>query len=152
MSVVRQPCTGTKANGEPCGTTLGLSPAGLCLSHDPERAAAAKAMRAEGGRAAAAAKRAKRATIPDDVPPVPKTLADAAKYFAWLVNAGATGRMDARTVHECSFALKGFETAVKSRDLEERVKELVKASHVTKNCPQCGPQWAQAMDSSRAKA
>src|SRR5205814_6373986 len=87
----------TKA-GAPCRSTLHLSATGLCLMHDPERTEARAAMRAQGGVAAAAKRKAKTAAAsPDDVPAPPVTLDDAVKYFAWLTNAIASGKLDART-------------------------------------------------------
>ncbi|CAN5872334.1 hypothetical protein BH11GEM2_BH11GEM2_06720 [soil metagenome] len=123
-------CNGLKNNGEPCGSTLGLSPAGRCLNHDPERQEAARQVRIAGGIAAGKSKRERRAAagakgvFPDDVPAVPKTLDDATKYYAWIVNAVATGRLDARSGHECSFALHGFRAAAEKRDLEREIKKL----------------------------
>jgi len=124
----RPHCQALTKAGTPCGTTVGLSAAGVCLSHDPERAAMARELRAAGGRAAGAAARERKAALkaqfPRVVPPVPKNLEDATKYFAWLVDMGATGQMDARTVHECAFALKGFQSAAEKRDLEREIKKL----------------------------
>ena len=37
---------GRKADGKPCGSTLGFSAAGLCIMHDPHRVAELRAMRA----------------------------------------------------------------------------------------------------------
>jgi len=124
-------CIGIKNSGEPCGTRLGLSAAGLCLSHDPERVTAARESRARGGKATGEAKRATKAAeiagrTALNIPPAPRNLEDATRYFAWLVDAGATGKLDARTVHECSFALKGFQSAAEKRDLEREIKALRK--------------------------
>lgn len=114
----------TKA-GTPCRTVMNLSAdSGLCVQHDPARAVARAAMQAAGGVAAKEAKVRAKAADPSIVPPVPKNLDDATKYFAWLVDAGATGKMDARSVHECSFALKGFQSALEKRDLLREITKL----------------------------
>jgi hypothetical protein len=126
---MRPTCGGTKKSGEPCTSTLGLSAAGLCLNHDPERAAAAREIRAAGGRATGAAKRAAketRLTAPDDVPAAPRTLDDAVRYFAYLTHAVASGKMDARAAHEAAYSLNGFKAAVEKRDLEREIKALQK--------------------------
>jgi len=41
-------CRATKGDGTPCGVSWGLSPAGLCFLHDPDRKAAARAAAAAG--------------------------------------------------------------------------------------------------------
>lgn len=115
---------GMTADGLPCRSPLGLGASGLCLSHDPKRKAAARAVRAAGGRAAGAAKRAARVSIPDGVPKPPRNLEEATTYFAWITDAIATGRMDARTGHECAFALKGFQSAAEKRDLQREIAAL----------------------------
>ncbi len=113
----------TKA-GTPCRSPLGLGENGLCMNHDPDRQAVAREVRAAGGRATGAARRAARVTLPGDVPAVPKTLDDAARYFAWLTNAIVTGRLDARSGHEAAFALKGFQSAAEKRDLQAEITKL----------------------------
>ncbi len=117
-------CRGFRKDGQPCASTLGLSPAGYCLNHDVERVEAAREVHAAGGRATGAAKRAARVTLPPDVPPVPKTLDDAVRYFAWLTNAIVTGRLDARSGHEAAFSLKGFQSAAEKRDLQREIQKL----------------------------
>ena len=139
MTQVRT-CRGTKTNGDPCGSKLGLSLDGLCLNHDPERQDAVLAIRVAGGQAAGAAKRAARAAraanVPDDVPPAPKTLDDAVRYFAYITHAVATGKLDARSAHEAAYALNGFKAAVEKRDLEREIKGLRKQLEEMKRTPQ----------------
>lgn len=135
----RPHCVGFKASGDPCGATMGLSAAGLCLNHDPERRAAANAMRAAGGRAKGAAARAARDARailpPDDTPSAPKTLDDATKYFAWIVSAVTSGRLDARSAHEAAYALNGFKAAAEKRDLAREIKALRKQLEDVKSRP-----------------
>jgi hypothetical protein len=114
----------TKA-GPPCRAKMNLSATnGLCLQHDPEREAERAALHAAGGKASRAAVARARAADPATVPKPPKDLEEATKYFAWLVDQGATGKMDARTVHECAFALKGFQSALEKRDLLRQIEQL----------------------------
>ena len=105
---------------------MGLSPEGLCLNHDPARQEIARQTRIAGGRASGAKKREKRIVTPSDAPPPPKTLEDAVRYFAFITHAVATGTMDARTGHECAYALTGFKSAVEKRDLERQIIALRK--------------------------
>lgn len=136
-------CRGVTKAGEPCKSTMNLSADGLCLNHDPERREAARAVHAAGGRARGAKRREARAIeTPNDTPSRPKNLEDATAYFSWLVDAGATGRLDARTVHECAFALKGFQSAAEKRDLERKLKEYVKLVKTLKACPTCAAKIA----------
>jgi hypothetical protein len=77
-------------------------------------------------------------TFPDNAPPVPETLDDAAKYFAWITNAVVTGQLDARSGHEAAFALKGFESAIAKRDLEREISKLraeLKAARASSETP-----------------
>ena len=93
-------------------------------------------MHSAGGAAAKVAKVRAAAADPAVVPEIPKTLDDAAKYFAWLVDQGARGAMDARTVHECAFALKGFQSAAEKRDMEREIKKLRdELAHARKESP-----------------
>jgi hypothetical protein len=127
----RRTCSGTKSNGEPCQSTLGLSPDGLCLNHDPARRDQVQANRAAGGRARGEASRARRAAreaLPPsalaDAPAMVETLDDAAKALAWIAHAIITKKIDARTGHEASYALNGFKAAAEKRDLEREITEL----------------------------
>jgi hypothetical protein len=113
----------TKA-GEPCRSPLGLGENGLCMNHDPERQAAARDVRAAGGRATGAAKRAARYTFPDKVPPPPRTLDDAVKFASWLTHAVCSGDIDARPAHEAGYALNVFKAAVEKRDLQREIASL----------------------------
>lgn len=62
--------------------------------------------------------------FPGYAPPVPKTLNDAVKYLAWVVDMVVTGQLDARSAHEATGALKAFENAVAKRDLEREIAQL----------------------------
>jgi hypothetical protein len=126
-------CQATKSNGLPCKTKLWLSDAGLCIAHDPLRIEEARQMRMAGAKAMHEAKRRKKeearlaqgaAAVECDIPPFPKNLEDATKYFAWIVDAIARGKIDARSGHEMSYALNGFKAAAEKRDMQREIKRL----------------------------
>lgn len=110
--------------GTPCRSALGLGATGLCLTHDPARKTAAREVRAAGGRAAGAAKRAARVVLPTNVPAPPRTLDDAVKFASWLTHAVCVGTLDARSAHEAGYALNVFKAAVEKRDLQREIASL----------------------------
>lgn len=113
----------TKA-GAPCRCSMNLSAAGLCIVHDPERAAIRAEMRAAGGSAAAVAKRRRKAADPVKVPRAPKTIEDAEKFASWLTHAVCIGEIDARTAHEAAVCLREFRGASEKRIMEAELKAL----------------------------
>lgn len=118
-------CVGTKLDGTPCLTTIGLSPAGLCIQHDPLRQEV-QALAIENSVATRAAKRAQRLEIlPEGMPATPpKTFADAARYAAWAMHSAVTGAIDARTAECVAKLVTAFLAAVKQRDLEAELTSL----------------------------
>lgn len=62
--------------------------------------------------------------MPADVPPAPRTLADAVRLFSFITHAVASGKMGARIGHEAAYALTGFRSAVEKRDLEREIVAL----------------------------
>ena len=120
-------CTGTKADGSRCRTTLGVSPVTrLCAFHDPERREQMHERRASGGRAAGASQREARAERKrrGRVPRAPKTLEDAVQWSSWAMHGVATGELDARSGHEIGYLVNAFKAAVEKRDLEIEIKKL----------------------------
>lgn len=115
---------GRTRDGSPCRSTLGLSEAGFCLVHDPLRAEEALAVRQAGGRASAVAKRSKKAALPKDVPPAPRTLEDAVRWSSWAMHAVACGRIDGRVGHEIGYLVNAFKAAVEKRDLLTEIEHL----------------------------
>jgi hypothetical protein len=104
---------------------MNLSPDGLCLVHDPNRAEQARAARKAGGKNSKIAQRLRKVEgVADEVPALPKSLDDAVKYFAWITDAIARGKIDARSGHEMAYALNGFKAAAEKRDLEREIKAL----------------------------
>jgi hypothetical protein len=117
---------GKTKDGKPCRAPLGLGDNGLCMNHDPSRQAEAREVRAAGGVAAGAAKRAARVTVPgkENVPLPPKTLDDAVKFASWLTHAVCVGTLDARSAHEAGYSLNVFKAAVEKRDLQREIAAL----------------------------
>lgn len=118
-------CRATKADGTPCGSTLGIRPSGLCRLHDPSCSEEVQEMRRAGGRGAAAAKRKARAALPDGVPKKPETIEDATRWASWAVRAVSVGEIDVRTCHEIGYVLRAFVDAQKHVDkIDDRMKTL----------------------------
>jgi hypothetical protein len=116
---------GVSKKGAPCSQYMNLSPTtGMCLMHDPERAAQRRETQVAGAVAKGAAMRAAKAALPEDCPPAPKTIADAEKFASWLTYSVCIGRIDARTAHEASVCLKEFRGAHEKRVLESEVRAL----------------------------
>lgn len=118
-------CRALKKNGEPCRVFAGLSDAGLCMHHDPERTREARAMRRKGGKASAA-----RTRDPVVVPHPLETPNDAVLWSSWIATAVAGGVLDARRAMEATRAvntfLKSYDAAKKIRELERQLKDAVK--------------------------
>lgn len=133
----------TKA-GAPCANFLNLSATnGLCLAHDPERAAEKKEASANGGRAGAETKRGAMVARPSEVPAAPKTLEDAVEFASWLSRAVCIGTLDARTAHEATYSLACFKAGAEKRDLQRSLKEQQKVLDKIQKCPACAARWAE---------
>ncbi len=128
-------CRGTKVDGTACRTTLGISPDGFCLFHDPARAEQKKAVAAAGGRARGKNMRVAKAADPALVPKAPKTIEDAEKFASWLTHAVCTGGIDARTAHEAAVCLREFRGAAEKRIMEREIKALRKELADAKKTP-----------------
>ena len=118
------PCAHVKADGAHCRSVIGISPtSGLCPVHDPASRERMRRTRAKGGRATR-----KGPIVVDraDAPPAPQSLDDAVAFASWLTHAVVIGKIDARTAHESGYCLTQFTSAAKQRDLERRVKELLR--------------------------
>lgn len=117
-------CSAANKDGTPCRVTFGLSPDGLCFSHDPLRAVEHAASQTARGRASAERKRERRASLPAGMPRAPKTLDDAVRWSAWAMHATATGIIDARTGHEVGYLANAFRGALEKRDLLRQIEQL----------------------------
>ena len=118
-------CRHIKDDGERCGVTWGLSDAGLCLHHDPERAEEVMEARRRGGRATAR-KLHSPGLAPSDLPPLDSPQA-ASKWLAIVGEAVATGRLGHR---EGATVVRAVEAFLKSHDageVTERLEDLMDA-------------------------
>src|SRR5438132_12508289 len=99
-------CRATKGDGTPCGVSWGLSPAGLCFLHDPDRRAAAQAASAAGAATTGmlhAARREKkfRALAPSQLGGRPaRTRREIDRNLAAMNFAEGTGAVDPQTHRE----------------------------------------------------
>ena len=130
MTDVRATCGdagGVTLAGDPCKGFLNLSVEGLCLQHDPDRAAEGLRVVQSGGHASAVARRARLVADPEDCPPQPRTLEDATDYAAWLTHAITVGRLDPRVGQSAAFCLQRFMSLADKRDLQKQVTSLTAA-------------------------
>ena len=113
---VRQQCTGTnRKTGEPCKSTR-VNSEGLCLSHDPSRAAA----RIESGRKGGSA----TWKVPVGKPKAMTSLQDCIVWSSWVADQVACKRMDPRAAREIVNAIRQFQSGIEKRDLERQAAEL----------------------------
>ncbi len=123
-------CTFVRASGARCKVTFALSPAGLCMAHDPQRRAQVEAARAAGGATAGSlvAKRAEkyRTATPEHLPQrrPPKTLDDVVRWSSWAGWAVTTGLIDHGTCRELNRSLGTLGNALNKRDLLRRIRDL----------------------------
>jgi hypothetical protein len=119
-------CTFTKDDGTRCQVSNGLSDAGLCIWHDPERRQQVAEMRSKGARTAnpKRAKHTARTVSAEDAPPAPESLEDCVRWSSWLTVAVTTGVLDARTTKEAVQAIRELRASLEKRDLEREVADL----------------------------
>jgi len=114
MAVAR--CKAKTKKGIRCTVSWGLSDAGLCLWHDPDRRERAREVRSKGGKAN------KRKF--DEAPPRLETLDDAVTCTAWVFNQAALGNLPERRADVMVKAVRQFQSAINLRDLERQAAEL----------------------------
>lgn len=114
-------CVFVKDDGERCKTTFGLSKAGLCFTHDPERARKRLKARRNGAKTA---NRGIRTVDATDTPGELDSLEDVARWLKWTALALATGKIDARTGSEITKALKELRPTLERLATEAEVKAL----------------------------
>lgn len=124
MSAVCGNAGGMTKAGAPCRMSVNLGESGLCLMHDPARAAEGEAIRALGRAANAIAHRQAKAADPKIVPRAPRTLEDAVKWSSWTMHAIANGSLDPRVGHECGYLIARFTEALNKRDLLRKIEDL----------------------------
>jgi hypothetical protein len=124
-------CGGTTTRGTPCAVTWGLSPAGFCLMHDPERRDQAAAARAAGGvttgAAAAAQRNGKYRVVPIDQLPTaqpPRSIPEARRWASWYPWAVSHGLIDPTTSREGVRGINTLLAVLKVLDHERRLKKI----------------------------
>lgn len=117
-------CVFVKDDGERCATGFGLSDAGLCYAHDPERAEERQEARKKGARTVNATRKTIRTVALEDTPGELDSLEDVARWLKWTALALATGKIDARTGSEITKALKELRPTLERLATEAEVKAL----------------------------
>ena len=123
-------CRATKGDGTPCGVSWGLSPAGLCFLHDPDRKAAAQAASAAGAATTGmlhAARREKkfRALAPSQLGGRPaRTRRENERNLAAMNFAEGTGAVDPHTHREYVKGSLAHLKLINDRTLAREVRDL----------------------------
>lgn len=118
-------CTHTKADGARCKMTSGLSEAGLCLWHDPDRRTEAQEARSRGGRSSGGSNRLPDRPVPaSEAPGPPETFEDAALLAAWAIHAVITGAIDPKRAARVSSLTSVFLKATEKADQEAEIADL----------------------------
>lgn len=102
-----------------------LSPAGLCVQHDPERKAHIDARRKNRG----GNKKRNIYALPEDLPcgGVLETLEHCEKWAAWLAIQTVLGRLDQGAAREANKAVYTLKSALEKRlNYEKRIRQLEK--------------------------
>jgi hypothetical protein len=122
MTLVRQ-CGAPTKEGGVCHQIVSVNGTGLCVHHDPLRAAEATRMRRIGAERAN-----RRERLPDDVPPppAPTTLQGVCDWLTWVTVALARGQVDKSVATGCAYALQNLKSALALRDLEAKYAALAK--------------------------
>jgi hypothetical protein len=140
-----QQCVGLTRSGRQCQNRLNVSPeSGLCVAHDPARAAEVLAIRQKGAKASNAKRSTARIPPAKDAPQMPESLEDIARVQAWVAHQTYTGGMDARTSEATTKALRNQQLILEKRDLERRLKDLLRVVSDLKKCPSCAAKWNAA--------
>lgn len=119
-------CTAVTKTGAPCRATSNLSAEGLCMAHDPTRAAFVRAARTKGGqrRGHVGAPPKVRTVAREDLPCTePDNIEDVVKLAAWVTIAVATGDIDPVTAREFNRGLTTLKLGLDKRDLARRLRE-----------------------------
>lgn len=122
-------CSHVKDSGEQCGMKGNLretEDGALCIWHDPTRRRKAQRMRAKGAKAVAEKKRrAKIRTVEmTEALEPPQDIEDVARWLSWTAVAVSTGKVDARTAREVTYALRALLDALERVEQSEQIEEL----------------------------
>lgn len=113
-------CSGTNANGEPCGGNA-LPGKALCFVHDPDSAPKA----AEGRRRGGQNRKTPPATLPADTPDLPlASVEDVRSALAECYNAVRCGRMAVNVGNALAVIGQGILRALQQGDVEKRLQEV----------------------------
>lgn len=119
-------CQHTKDDGSQCGTAFGLSDAGLCFAHDPERATERKAAKVAGAKAVQAKARRSKGLDPEELPPL--TSFESAEIWTDVVGrAAATGRIGSAAANAALRACKEWREARDGGLVSDRLDQLTAA-------------------------
>ena len=125
MNEPRQ-CAHVKGDGERCGVTFGLSDAGLCYNHDPERAEARQEAKSRGGKATAKKQRKGTGLDMDELPPLVSH--EAAETWTDVIGrAAATGRLSSSAANAALRAVKEWRESHDAGAVSERLDALTAA-------------------------
>ena len=110
-------CRFVRTDGTRCKITNALSDDGRCLHHDPARADRVQAIRSAGGKARA---RQQRRVVDSDLTPGPlETIADCARWGAWVALSMSTGVLDWKTAQQTTNAINQVRQSLKDQHEEE---------------------------------
>ena len=116
-------CRLTKANGEQCGTTFGITAEGYCWHHCPTLEQERHEARAKGGKHAARGRHPWAGD--DDVPGKgPQTAQEAQEWASWCIEYTARGLISEGVSRQLSTAIGVFLRAQEKANLEKRVAAL----------------------------
>lgn len=119
-------CQHVKDDGSQCGTAFGLSDAGLCFGHDPEREAERKAAKRAGAAAVQAKAQKQKGLDPDELPPLDSH--EAAETWADTIGrAAASGRIGSGAANAGLRAVKLWVEAHDAGQVSERLEALTDA-------------------------
>ncbi len=117
-------CQGSTPDGTRCEIRSQIV-SGLCVWHDPDRRDEAAAMRRKGAAGRQPAQRTMVKTVSTAETPGKLTdLDDCVRWAAWVARAVATGKIDARTARETSYAIITLRGSLEKRDLARDLNKL----------------------------
>jgi hypothetical protein len=112
-------CEFRKKSGEPCGADAQTGN-GLCVFHDPTRAAEGRRARRAGGIA-----RSRLGALPSDTPDHPLgTTTDVSGFLAISINQLRRGQLDPRVANAMGYLTSVLLKALESGKIEDRLAHL----------------------------
>lgn len=119
-------CNAMNVRGERCGgpARVGRS---YCNTHDAEVQVERQAARSRGGQTAKSRRQLGaqvRVLKPEELPRLPTTLAELGDFQRWLLEKGATGLIDARTLKELGTVARHLGETMRDQATFERIRAL----------------------------